>query len=75
MMRRRIKVWLDVDEEPNESYMAGDGLSFRPCHRCGLPFGSRLRVDSAFCSDCNTPDLVGVFMPTDYQFLFESEAA
>lgn len=70
-MRRRIKVWLDIDDQPNESYGVGDGLSFRYCRRCGLTFSARVKVDSAFCSDCNYPDSVGVFRPADYGFLFE----
>lgn len=55
-----------MNTETDEKYV--------PCYRCGISMG--LFYDSArvFCTDCDSPDLIGVFRMLDYSYIFEGAA-
>lgn len=43
------------------------------CYRCGINMGLWVDSERVFCADCNHPDLIGVFRPVSYQWIFEGE--
>lgn len=57
----------------NEDYAPDDGLIYQCCYRCGISFAVPDYSVAVFCRDCNHPDLIGVFRPLDYGWIFEGE--
>lgn len=67
----------------NGGYWEEDGILYKPCYRCGDQMKVQLIKKSGgnmtfekqgyreFCKDCNHPDLIGVFKPLDYGWIFE----
>ena len=48
-----------------------DSDKYVPCYRCGINMGLWAGAERVFCCDCNHPDLIGVFRPLDYGWIFE----
>ena len=48
-----------------------DSDKYVPCYRCGINMGLWADSERVFCKDCNHPDLIGVFRPLDYGWIFE----
>lgn len=50
-----------------------DRLIYQLCYRCGIDFGIPDYSVAVFCRDCLHPDLIGVFRPVSYQWIFEGD--
>ena len=50
-----------------------DNTEYAQCYRCGIRFEAADAYVAVFCRDCLHPDLIGVFRPVDYSFIFEGE--
>lgn len=43
------------------------------CFRCGISGASPKADGLQFCCDCNSRDLLGVFYPDDFGWIFDGE--
>jgi hypothetical protein len=57
----------------NEDYAPDDGLAYQVCYRCGINFEITGTSNAAFCRDCNHPDLISIFRPQSFAWIFERE--